>query len=536
MLILNNLSKNFHGRFVLKNVTYNFPSSGIVALVGVNGAGKTTLLNILCDLDELDSGNVTKAKSKIIGYLPQEPNPTPLESILLECMSGARELFQIQLDMNKASEEMTADFTNEKYEKFEHLEELFRNKEGYSFEYNTSKILLGLGFKEEQLAESPKTLSGGWKMRLELAKILLESPDFLVLDEPTNHLDLPAIMWLETYLKKFKGTVLFVSHDETLLNSLPNVILHLKDGNLTEYQGNYDDFLVQYELREANKMAAIKNVEGKIETVSRFVERFGAKASKATQARSKMKMIARLEREASSISVDKVDAEINIKIPLSQKSGKDVAIFENCSIGYAKPLVRKIAFTVTRGQKIAIIGANGLGKSTLIKSVINQIPFLSGEMKIGHNVKTAYYAQDQAEYLDMNKTALENLKEANPNLPEGNARGMLASFLFRGDDVYKRVGVLSGGEKSRLSLACLLVQDANFLLLDEPTNHLDILSTEILSEALSNYEGTVMFVSHNRSFIDVVATHILTFSSKGEAYCSKRNPEEPLEDIIAKIL
>jgi ATP-binding cassette subfamily F protein 3 len=199
-------------------------------------------------------------------------------------------------------------------------------------------------------------------------------------------------------------------------------------------------------------------------------------------------------------------------------------------------LVRKISFTGSRGQKIAIIGANGLGKSTLIKSVIDQIPFLGGEMKIGHNVKTAYYAQDQAEYLDMNKTALENLKEANPNLPEGNARGLLASFLFRGDDVYKRVGVLSGGEKSRLSLACLLVQDANFLLLDEPTNHLDILSTEILAEALSNYEGTAMFVSHNRSFIDNVATHILTFSSKGEAYCSKRNPEEKLEDIIAEIL
>jgi ATP-binding cassette subfamily F protein 3 len=431
---------------------------------------------------------------------------------------------------------MAEDFTNEKYEKFEHLENLFRNKDGYSFEYNASKILLGLGFKEEQLAENPKALSGGWKMRLELAKILLENPSFLVLDEPTNHLDLPAIMWLETYLRKFKGTVLFVSHDEALLNSLPNVILHLKDGSLTEYQGNYDDFLVQYELREAGKMAAIKNIEGKIETASRFVERFGAKATKAAQARSKMKMIARLERDASSISVDKADAEINIKIPLSQKSGKDVVIFENCSIGYTKPLVRKISFTGSRGQKIAIIGANGLGKSTLIKSVIDQIPFLGGEMKIGHNVKTAYYAQDQAEYLDMNKTALENLKEANPNLPEGNARGLLASFLFRGDDVYKRTGVLSGGEKSRLSLACLLVQDANFLLLDEPTNHLDILSTEILAEALSNYEGTAMFVSHNRSFIDNVATHILTFSSKGEAYCSKRNPEEKLEDIIAEIL
>jgi ATP-binding cassette subfamily F protein 3 len=433
MLILNNLSKNFNGRFVLQNINYNFPENAIVALVGVNGAGKTTLLNILCNLDTPDDGNVTKAKSKIIGYLPQEPNPDPLESILLECMSGARELFQIKKDMEEANLAMAEDFTNEKYEKFEYLENLFRSKDGYSFEYNTSNILLGLGFKEDQLDKHPKVLSGGWKMRLELAKILLEDPDFLVLDEPTNHLDLPAILWLENYLKKFRGTILFVSHDETLLNSLPNMILHLKNGSLTEYQGNYDNFLIQYELREANKVAAVKNIEGKIETVSRFVERFGAKASKATQAQSKRKMIERLEREASSISIDKSDAEINIRIPITQKSGKDVVIFENCAIGYDKPLVKKISFTAVRGQKIAIIGANGLGKSTLIKSIIGHQPFLSGDVAIGHNVKMAYYAQDQAEYLDMNKTALDNLKEANFNLSEGNARGLLASFLFKGD-------------------------------------------------------------------------------------------------------
>jgi ATP-binding cassette, subfamily F, member 3 len=526
MLILSDLSKNFHGRFVLKNINYNFPQTGLIALVGVNGAGKSTLLNILCNLDEPDNGVVSKPKSKLIGYLPQEPNHNPKDSILIECMSGASELFQTMLDMNKANEAMAEDFTNEKYEKFEYLENLFRSKDGYSFEHNASKILLGLGFREEDLQNHPKDLSGGWKMRLELAKILIKNPDFLILDEPTNHLDLPTIVWLEAYLKKFKGTVLFVSHDESLLNSLPNIILHLKDGDLTEYQGNYDDFLIQYELREANKIAALKNIEGKIETVSRFIERFGAKASKATQARSKMKMVARLERDASGITVNKDDAEINIRIPVTQKSGKEVITFNDCSIGYTKPLVKKIAFTAMRGQKIAIVGANGLGKSTLIKSLLNQVPFLAGDTKIGHNVKTAYYAQDQAEYLDMKKTVLENLKAANHELSEGHARGLLGSFLFRGNDVYKQVNILSGGEKSRLSLACLLVQNANFLLLDEPTNHLDILSTEILSEALATYEGTVMFVSHNRSFINAVATHTLAFSSKGTAYFSKGNIEE----------
>lgn len=526
MLILNNLSKAFHGRFVLQNINYNFPGSGIVALVGVNGAGKTTLLNILCNLDEPDSGSVVTPKAKLIGYLPQEPNPKPENTILIECMSGAEETFQIKRDMEKAAEDMAAEFTNEKYERFERLENLFRNKDGYSFEYNATNILCGLGFKEEQLQNHPTTLSGGWRMRLELAKILIKDPDFLILDEPTNHLDLPTIIWLENYLKKFKGTVLFVSHDASLLNRLPSIILHLKDGTLREYHGNYDSFLEQYELLEAGKVAEIKNIENKIVPLDRFVKRFGKKATKAAQAQSKLKMIARLQQEKSGISLDKADLEINIRIPLNQKSGKEVATFENCSIGYNKPLMRKISFIITRGQRIAIVGANGLGKSTLIKSIVGQIPFLANEMKVGANVKIGYYAQDQAEYLDMKKTVLDNLKAACPNLSENRARSILGAFLFRGNDVHKQALVLSGGEKSRLSLASLLVQDANFLLLDEPTNHLDILSTEILSEALSNYEGTVMFVSHNRTFINRVATHTLAFSEKGEAYFSEGNIEE----------
>ena len=527
MLILNNLSKTFHGRTILQDINYNFPQTGRVGLVGVNGAGKTTLLNILCGLDEVDSGSVTQPKSKNLGYLPQQPNFHPKETILLECMSGDDELHQTKLDMEEVSASMGDEFTNEKYEKFERLEKLFRDKDGYAFEYNATKILLGLGFKEEALSNNPTTLSGGWRMRLELAKILIKEPDFLILDEPTNHLDLPSIIWLENYLKKFAGTVLFVSHDEELLNSLPNIILHLKDGQLNEYRGNYEQFLIQHELREEGKLSELKNLQGKIDSMSRFVERFGAKATKATQAKSKLKMIERLQRSASDIALDKDDAEINIRIPVKQKSGKEVMHFEDCAIGYdGKALVKKISFTAMRGQKIAIVGANGLGKSTLIKSIIDQIPFISGTPKIGHNVRMAYYAQDQAEFLDMKKTVLDNLKSANNELSEGKTRGILASLLLRGDDVYKPTNVLSGGEKSRLSLACLLVQDANFLLLDEPTNHLDILSTEILAESLSQYEGTVMFVSHNRNFINSLATHRIAFSDKGEAYFSKGNLED----------
>lgn len=528
MLILNNLSKNFHGRTILSDINYNFPQNGRIGLVGVNGAGKTTLLNILCGLDEADSGSVIKPKSKTLGYLPQQPNPNPKETILLECMSGDDELYQTKLDMEEVNTSMGEEFTNEKYEKFERLEQLFRDNDGYAFEYNASKILLGLGFKEESLSNHPNTLSGGWRMRLELAKILIKEPDFLILDEPTNHLDLPSIIWLENYLQKFPGTVLFVSHDEELLNSLPNIILHLKNGQLNEYQGNHEQFLIQHELREEGKLAELKNLQGKIDSLSQFVERFGAKATKAAQAKSKRKMIERLQNAASDIDLDKNDAEINIRIPIKQKSGKEVMHFEDCAIGYDnKPLVRKISFTAMRGQKIAIVGANGLGKSTLIKTIINQIPFISGTAKIGHNVKMAYYAQDQVEFLDMKKTVLDNLKAAGRDLPEGKARSILGSLLLRGDDVYKPASVLSGGEKSRLSLACLLVQDANFLLLDEPTNHLDILSSEILAESLSQYEGTVMFVSHNRNFINSLATHNIAFSENKEAYFSKGN----LEDI-----
>jgi ATP-binding cassette subfamily F protein 3 len=440
-------------------------------------------------------------------------------------MAGDDVLYQIQLDMNKASDELEEEYTHERYEKFEHLENLFRTKGGYSFENEASKILIGLGFTEDELQKDPKILSGGWRMRLELAKLLKKSPEFLILDEPTNHLDLPTITWLETYLKKFKGTVLFVSHDESLLTRLPSRILHLKNGDLTEYYGNYDDFLLQYEAIQSGKVSEIKSLESKIDSASKFVEKFKAKASKAAQARSRMKMIARLQGEASQISVDKADSQINIKIPLTVKSGKDVLILDNCSIGYTKLLMKNISMIVTRGQKIAIVGANGLGKSTLIKSIIGENPFLEGTSKLGHNVKMAYYAQDQSKSIDMNKTALDNLRNSNPSILDSTARRLLGSFLFKGNDVYKQCSVLSGGEKSRLSLACLLVQDANFLLLDEPTNHLDILSTEILGEALMDYEGTVMFVSHNRSFINSVSTHILAFSNKSGVYLVKGNLE-----------
>lgn len=532
MLVINGLSKSFSERFVLKNITYNFPQSGIIALVGVNGAGKSTFLNILCGLEEYDSGNITKAKNTVIGYLPQEPNPTPESTTLLECMAGENILFDLKAELEIVSKQLEVEYTNEIYEKFERVEEAFRNRDGYAFEYNASKILIGLGFDENELNRNPKSLSGGWRMRLELAKLLMKKPDLLILDEPTNHLDLPTIIWLENYLKKFKGVTLFVSHDESLLNRLPNIVLHLKNGNLDEYHGNYDDFLEQYELRESGKIAERKSIENKIKEAQQFVSRFGAKATKASQAESRKKMIAKLQQEMSLIEVNRNDMEINIRIPLIERSGKDVLQMTNCSIGYSEPLLQNLSLHVSVGQKIAIVGANGLGKSTLVKSIVNHIPVLNGEIKLGHNVKIAYYAQDQVNHLDLNKSVLENLRHINDKLEEVTARKLLGSFLFKGNDVHKIVRVLSGGEKSRLGLACLLVQNANFLILDEPTNHLDILSAEILSEALKNYEGTVMFISHNRSFINNTATHILAISTKRKVYLAKGNLDDIKSDWL----
>lgn len=536
MITLKNLTKKFGARTVFNSVSYTFPQNRLIALVGANGVGKTTLLNILSGLEDPDDGLVQVAKDLSIGYLPQDPNSNPKPDLIEECVTGAGEVYRIKQKLDEISLAMEQEYTAEIHEQYDFWESEFRRLNGYSLENRAEKILLGLGFKEEHFFSHPKDLSGGWKMRLELAKILLQDPDFLILDEPTNHLDLPSIVWLEDYLRRFKGTLLFVSHDEDLLNRLPNVILHLKSGNLKEYQGNFDDFLEQYEAIQAESAAQVRNLDAKAAQLNKFIDRFKAKSSKATQARSKMKMVARLHKQIEGIEVDKDDAEVSFKFIIRTKSGVDVALLENCSIGYDKPLVKEINLHVERGQKIAIIGANGLGKSTLLKSIMESTPFLSGDMKVGHNTKIACFSQDQYDFLDMEQTVLENISRQNIEMPESKIRALLGCFLFRKDDVHKKAKVLSGGEKSRLSMASLLMQDANFLLLDEPTNHLDMASTDVLADALADYEGTIMFVSHNRKFINLLATHIIVIDHNRKVHKYKGNLEENLDKPAIKKL
>lgn len=513
-MIIQNLNKLYGNRHIIRDFTYSFPEKEILALIGVNGAGKTTLLKILCGQEAYEGGAIILPKDKTLGYLPQEPNLNPEETILKECCAGHTELFQTEKDLIQAEHDLAYNYSEEVLEHFEKTEDRFKKLGGYSHENTAKSMLLALGFDERELNMHPHELSGGWRMRLELARLLIKSPDYLILDEPTNHLDLPSIEWLEDYLKKFKGTVLFVSHDETLLNNLPDRILHLAGGYVKEYVGNYEDFVEQKESYDMNKQKMTASIQKKVKQLTKFVDRFKAKASLAKQAQSKMKMIQKLNDDILNLGPNVIQPEIDIKMSCKTESSKSVLNFDG-EIGYSHAeVLQRFSLYITRGQKIAIIGGNGLGKSTFIRTILGEIPLLSGSLKFGSNVNIGYYAQEQTKSLFTTKSVFENMRESNPEVAEQQLMRVLGSFLFKRDDIHKPVRVLSGGEKSRLCLACLLVRDLNLLILDEPTNHLDIMSCQILANAVSNFEGTVVFVSHNRSFIDLASTHLLTFEKR----------------------
>ncbi|MBN9565435.1 MAG: ABC-F family ATP-binding cassette domain-containing protein [Alphaproteobacteria bacterium] len=527
MILIQNLLKRYAGRVVLNSISYHFPTKARIALVGSNGAGKTTLLNILCELDEADSGGITKPKSCVLGYLPQEPSPTPADTILDECLTGADAINKIREQRDEALHAMGENYSDELYARYEKLEMDFQNLGGYALESLAKEILSGLGFKNEQFALSPLILSGGWRMRLELAKILVKEPNFLILDEPTNHLDLPSMIWLEGYLERFQGTLLFVSHDQELLNRLATMTIHLSKGNLEAYTGNFDAFLRQYELKKSQSSHSAKQLEQQAAHIEKFIERFRGKPSKAAQVRSRYKMLSRLQDLQEAVPTSSDEARVSIKMPMAQVSGKRVLFVKDAAIGYTNlPLARKLSLPIERGQKVAIIGANGIGKSTLLKSIVGLIPFIEGTSEMGHNVLPGYFAQEQLDHLDGNLSALDNVMLGNPGITAQDARRILGGFLIQNDDVFKPLKVMSGGEKSRVGLANLLGKKCNFLLLDEPTNHLDMLSIEMLSEALDEYEGTVLFISHNRQFINEVATHIFAMTHNGRSQLFEGNLDD----------
>lgn len=513
MIRLENLTKTFGNKILLDHVTCHFPTSEKIALIGDNGAGKTTLLNILCQLETQDQGQIIAPRNLSIGYLPQEPNPHPKKTVLKECQSGHKELMMLEEEMEKSLQLLEEEPNEINCLNYNHAEQIFQQKDGYQWHAKAQSILIGLGFNQEQLEKSPIELSGGWRMRLELAKLFLSPHNFLILDEPTNHLDLPSLVWVENYLQNYEGTLLFVSHDRELLNSLASVTAHIQNGQLNFYQGNYDDFLIAKSQNALEAAASFEKMEKKKKQLEVFVQRFGSKASKASQAQSKQKQIDRLARQQEGIQLEKKDLQISLKLPQPPPSDRLPISITDLSIGYTVPLATKVHLAMEKGQKIGIIGSNGIGKSTFLKTIVDIIPPLSGQIKIADRTKIAYFSQDQLDTLDMERSVLDNVL-TKTNLAQAEARNLLGSLLFQSDDVFKPVKVLSGGEKSRVGLAVVLALSANLLILDEPTNHLDMKSVLCLADALKKYTGSILFVSHDRTFIDEIATHIFAVSGE----------------------
>jgi len=518
MIKLQDLTKSFGSRVLFQRLNYHFPSGKRISLVGSNGAGKSTLLSLMTGQLDCDEGQILFPKSTELGFLPQEPNSNPKSTVVEESMNGSGRMQRLKQDYDRALASLEKEWTPDLQKRFDVAESLWIQAGGEGLESKAKSVLMGLGFSHETLEKDPKSLSGGWRMRLELAKIFINQPDFLILDEPTNHLDLPSLIWVEKWLLGFKGTLLFVSHDRELLNRLSEITLHLANKNLTPYAGNFDFFLESRELKQEQDAKAAEGLRKRRASLEEFVTKFGAKASKAAQARSKAKLIGRLKSMEDEFNQDDDTSSIGFSFPPPAGSGREVLRVESLDIGYAMPLSKNVHFKLEKGQKIAIIGANGIGKSTLLKTLSGRISPLAGRFEFGFNVLPTYFAQDQLEIFDSERSVFENIMaSSDANVGQKQIMGILGSFLFRGSDAQKKVKVLSGGEKSRLGLACLLTQKSNFLLLDEPTNHLDMSSASMLSAALDAYEGSALFVSHDRDFINSVATHVFVMLADGRS-------------------
>lgn len=505
MIRLDNLSKSFGPRVLFKGLFYHFPDRARVALFGANGAGKTTLLNIMMGMEEADSGAITQSKALRVGCLPQSPNPSPESTLFEECLAGHRIVWELRHRMAQLLSRMETNFQETDCNTYEELRLQYEQLDGYGLEGDAAKILEGLGFPENRWQEDPRTLSGGWRMRLELARLLISKPDFLILDEPTNHLDLPAIEWLEDFLGDFRGTVLFVTHDQALLESLPTLVLELAHGCLTAYTGNYTEYVQQKAEASASLSATVKKLTRERANKQRFVDRFGAKATKAAQASSRKKAIAKIDMALESIPQEKKEATIRFPQLAYPSSARQVLTLQKGVVGYQTPLLTHLHFSLMRGEKCAVVGPNGLGKSTLLKTFAREIPLLSGQMIWGDPVKVGFFQQDAAERLLSAQTIWNVAQEYVPDLPPPQLRALLGAFLFSGDTIEKPLQVLSGGERSRLAFCLLLARRPNCLLLDEPTNHLDLESKSILAQALKAYPGALVVVSHDRTFMETVA-------------------------------
>ena len=506
MLTVNNLSYYLGSRVIYENASLHIKPKDKIGLIGLNGTGKSTLLRLIVREYQPDAGDIAMSKECTIGFLNQDLlSFISDESILSVVMGAFSEAMLIQKKIEEATKKMETDYSDELMDEFAKLQERFEALEGYTIQAKAEEILEGVGFRTEDLARPLKEFSGGWRMRVMLAKLLLEKPSLLLLDEPTNHLDLPTIQWIENYLMGYEGAYVIVSHDRQFLDNSVTQIVEVTGGQLHQYAGNYSFYLEEKELRNEIQRNAFANQQQKIKQTEQFINRFRAQATKARQVQSKIKSLDRMEM------IDDVindSASVNFKFKFKQKSGRFVSILEKVSKAYGDlKILENTPATIERGDKIALIGANGKGKSTILR-ILGGAEQHTGKVQIGHNVNTGFFAQHQLESLTVENEILDELKQMGTENTETELRAVLGCFLFRGDDVFKKIKVLSGGEKSRVALAKTLIGEANFLLLDEPTNHLDMQSVNILIQALQQYEGTFVVVSHDRHFVKNIATKI----------------------------
>jgi len=517
MLNAHNVSISFGGTELFSGITFKLIAGNRIGLIGKNGAGKSTLLKIIAKELEYDSGTMAFEKNTSIGFLKQDIDFEYGKTILEEAYQAFSEIKKIEKQVEEINIQLEKriDYESESYTNLLHnLDELTHRYEvlgGYNYQGETEKILQGLGFNREDFEKLTETFSGGWRMRIELAKLLLQKNDILLLDEPTNHLDIESIIWLENFLKNYLGAVVIVSHDKMFLDNVTNRTIEISLGKIYDYNKPYSQFLILRNEIKEKQLQAQKNQEKEIKQTEQLIEKFRYKATKASFAQSLIKKLEKVER----IEVDADDNSVlKVRFPVSIQPGKIIIEATNLSKNYGdNQVLENIDLRIERGSKISFVGQNGQGKSTLAKMIVGEIEF-EGNLKLGHNVKIGYFAQNQADYLDATKTVLQTMENASTDANRTKVRDMLGAFLFSGNTVDKKVKVLSGGERNRLALCKMLLHPFNVLIMDEPTNHLDIASKNVLKQALKNFDGTLILVSHDRDFLQGLSTKVYEFKNK----------------------
>ncbi|MBU0960869.1 MAG: ABC-F family ATP-binding cassette domain-containing protein [Proteobacteria bacterium] len=505
MLSLNHLDVRYGEKHLFKDLSVQVHEGNRIGLLGVNGAGKSTLLKIMAGVSTCDDGVLSRAKYFSVAYLPQESSALVSgQTLYEEAESAFAELLELQKEADRLHQDLASvDHQSEEFaQMLQRQGEIQHRLEGsgiYTMRARIEKILLGLGFHQDDMDKPASSFSGGWIMRLMLAKMLLAAPSLLLLDEPTNHLDLSSLTWVEDFLRSYKGAMVIISHDRTFLDKVTTTTWELSQGRLSIYKGNYSYYEKEKAERRTIEKAAYDNQQAQIKQTMRFVDRFRSKSTKAKQVQSRVKQLEKMDL----IEIGDEDRQIRFSFPPAPASGRDVLQVEHLYKSFAgKDVFKDVSFQFQRGDKVAMVGVNGAGKSTLLKIISGVIPMDSGEVKLGYNVQLSYFGQHQAQELSPSLTALETLSLSVKDMPVTRIRSLLGAFLFRGEEVDKKVSVLSGGEKSRLALAKMIATPANCMLLDEPTNHLDMSSQEVLQEAMAQYDGFVLVVSHNRYFLD----------------------------------